>query len=329
MQFLNHMQTADYSKHFASKACFNLILSLLNAKSRSLNQLQNDLKISSDDYSQINNTINFLMDEDVIYLDDKFNVALRKNKISEISKIRLQLDEEIIKLLNSPGRTKLLANALQLNSDYGLCIDGFRISKNWIGLLSLYYSFGIITFPHKDRFWPIKVEYVTNFIEILPLSLDRFWEDSKAFSYEDLKKKLANQEVAGAIAEQWILEKEKKRLKEHPLNSEIKCISNEFVNAGFDIASFKTTTSVQYDKFIEVKSYGEFPRFFLSSNEIEKARLLQSDYYLIIVDRTKMQYEDYSPIEIINPYNILLNGPPQDQFSIKPSILEITIAVKK
>ena len=80
------------------------------------------------------------------------------------------------------------------------------------------------------------------------------------------------------------------------------------MTAGFDILSFSTNQSYILDREVEVKSYVGQPHFYLSRNEYERAKENKNGYFLYIVDREKIDNNDYSPEIIGNPFESLKNS---------------------
>lgn len=63
------------------------------------------------------------------------------------------------------------------------------------------------------------------------------------------------------------------------------------------------------DRFIEVKSYSQKTGFYWTKNEIDESINKKSNYYIYLVDRERMNQDQYSPIIISNPYeNIFKNS---------------------
>ena len=120
-------------------------------------------------------------------------------------------------------------------------------------------------------------------------------------SLEKLKLQLEQQEKQGEMAELFVLEYEKKRISNAILNKDIKRVSLIDVAAGYDIVSYDSDEAVEYDRFIEVKSYVGSPHFYWSNNEIETAKLYGNKYYIYLVDASKMIDEKYVPDIICNP----------------------------
>lgn len=124
-------------------------------------------------------------------------------------------------------------------------------------------------------------------------------------SLNQLKENLKLKEEMGKIAEDFVLEYELKRLKNHSLFNKISIISNIDVSAGFDIVSFESIESKELDRFIEVKSYNKFLEFYWSKNEIEISKKKRKKYYLYLVDRSRILEKSYVPKIIRDPYSLI------------------------
>jgi len=130
----------------------------------------------------------------------------------------------------------------------------------------------------------------------------------KNLTKQDLKESLELRDKLGLEAELFVLEFENKRLKDHPFAKRIKRISDEDVCAGYDIESFSDSFSVFPNRFIEVKSYSESISFFWSRNEVEKAKSLREEYYLYLVDRSKLAEKDYKPKILQDPWSKIMKS---------------------
>lgn len=150
-----------------------------------------------------------------------------------------------------------------------------------------------------------------------PLFANLKKEASKKVSIEALKKQLEKQELQGEIAELFVLNFEKNRLGNLATFSErIKRISVIDVSAGYDIVSFEGITSIDYDRFIEVKSYIGNPHFYWSKNEIDVATLYDDKYYLYLVDAEKIEHPNYEPLIIRNPAKYVIQS---DSWLMQPT----------
>lgn len=120
-------------------------------------------------------------------------------------------------------------------------------------------------------------------------------------SLEKLKEQLEKQEIQGELAEMFVMNYEKRRLASSAKQSSIKRISLIDVKAGYDILSYETESSTEYDRFIEVKSYSGNPHFYWSQNEIKTAELLEGKYHIYLIDILKINNPDYEPTIIKDP----------------------------
>ena len=90
---------------------------------------------------------------------------------------------------------------------------------------------------------------------------------------------------------------------------DINWVAEYIVNAGYDIASYNSEEDTFLNRFIEVKSFeGEKPYFFWSKNEFRESKIRKNQYWLYLVNRNKINDNDYYPTMINNPFeNILQN----------------------
>ena len=138
----------------------------------------------------------------------------------------------------------------------------------------------------------------------------------RKLSLEELKSKLEQQEEQGAKAEEFVLAFERTRLQGSPLSHKVKQISEIDVTAGYDIISFADCASVEYDRYIEVKSFKGSPHFYWSKNEIEVATLYGEMYYIYLVDIDRLADTDYCPQIICNPSKMVVES---DSWILQPS----------
>lgn len=124
-----------------------------------------------------------------------------------------------------------------------------------------------------------------------------------------LEKMLAQKQIYGREAEEFVLKYERKRLVAHKQIQNVEIISDYDVQAGYDIVSYEGVMSEDIDRFIEVKSYSGVPHFHWSRNEMDVSRVKKGQYHLYLVDRAQMNNEDYCPQIIKNPHNTVLEQP--------------------
>jgi len=154
--------------------------------------------------------------------------------------------------------------------------------------------------------------YSNNNLIINPCYLDYYKKSiSKTrhkLTLDNLKNLLNKNEIYGKEAEVFILSYEKNRLKNHPKNGKISIISELDVGSGYDIISFNDENSLEFNRFIEVKSFSRELKFYWSANEITAAKRLNSNYYIYIVNRDKIFDDDYAPMIISNPFESIFNN---------------------
>lgn len=123
--------------------------------------------------------------------------------------------------------------------------------------------------------------------------------EQKKLTLKALKKRLEDEELAGEKAELFVIDFERKRVG-MPLSEKIIRISEIDVTAGYDIVSFESNNSQKPDRFIEVKAVSH-NGFYWSKNEYEKAKLKGEEYFLYLVDLSKVNNPEYGPEIICNP----------------------------
>lgn len=131
-------------------------------------------------------------------------------------------------------------------------------------------------------------------------------EHRKKITLDQLRQKQEEQNERGLKAEEFVEAYERRRL---PSKAEsIKRISDIDVTAGYDIISFSSDSSEQYDRFIEVKSYVGSEHFFWSENEFDVAKIKGDRYVLCLVNFERINEEGYEPLFIIDPYKEIFSG---------------------
>lgn len=132
-------------------------------------------------------------------------------------------------------------------------------------------------------------------------------KQKKKLSLEQLKRKLEKNAIVGELAEQFVLDFERKRLPDD-MRNKIRIISNIDVTAGYDIVSYETSSSTEIDRFIEVKAVNQEMKFYWSENEYEVAKLKGIRYYIYLVDLANINKENYEPMIICNPANSIMKS---------------------
>ena len=179
-----------------------------------------------------------------------------------------------------------------VQSQYGFKNECFPLKLSSVRNVLLSQGFLCVNRSVTGSYFYVSPEYET-------LVASHCVKKRKAMSLEQLKKRLENNELAGERAELFALEYEHRRLGPEG-GTKVKRISDIDVSAGYDIVSVNTPDSLKTNRFIEVKAISE-AGFFWSKNEYEVAKLLATDYYLYLIDLTKICNDNYEPEIINNP----------------------------
>lgn len=163
---------------------------------------------------------------------------------------------------------------------------GYRLLLQKLGLLS--------SDPNDPHIFKCNIN------NSLMLGLDLRRKKKLNYQNRPVEKLLLQQEKnrqLGELAEKYVFDFECRRLE----RDDIMLVSEIDYAAGFDIASFSSNQSEEFDRFIEVKSYSLKCRFFWSKNEIKVAKEIGNKYFLYLVDRSQMHDAAYEPQIIQNP----------------------------
>lgn len=124
----------------------------------------------------------------------------------------------------------------------------------------------------------------------------------RKLSLSQLIEKLEEERLMGEEGERFVLDYERSRCNfSQSQLDRIKQISEVDVSAGYDIISFHEANNEQR-RYIEVKTYNGKTHFHWSVNEISSSKLRRKNYYIYLVDYTKINDNDYKPTLICDPY---------------------------
>ncbi|MEA4871531.1 MAG: DUF3883 domain-containing protein [Synergistaceae bacterium] len=151
-------------------------------------------------------------------------------------------------------------------------------------------------------------------------------EYRKAMTLERLKKEIERNAEVGELAEHFAYLYEQNRFTNFEKAKYIKLISELDVCAGYDMISFESEDSQDYDRFIEVKALSKEKDFYWSKNEIETAKYKGKSYYLYLVEISKIKEKSYVPWIIRNPANFLFKS---DDWSIEPQSYHLKYTLLK
>lgn len=186
------------------------------------------------------------------------------------------------------------------DADGELWVDSMCIPTTFAGLPLWLVEFEVAKRDKVGaRFWRVSEAYEAVFLESLRQSNRR--QTPKGMTALQLAQKLKQNSLSGKEAEDWVVEFERQRLAGHRFLDQVRRVSDENVQEGYDIVSFSSTKALHHDLFIEVKSFATTKRFFWSRNEIAVAEGIGEEYCLYLVDRDRMLDDGYVPQMIRGP----------------------------
>ncbi len=227
---------------------------------------------------------------DLAYRNILYSEQFCRDRLLEWFLSSLHQDQEFYKIFSSEHTSRdFVVNAVQ--------IDRSAFGLDYINIMNLLLSFDFLK-PHPS--FPQKKFIVNAWWKKF---FDRFLAPEirkRQVSLEDLKQRQEQQQIDGEKAEKYVLDFEINRLN----NKEwIEWVAPYDTSLWYDILSYKHKDSFENDRFIEVKSFVWDPRFYRSKNEISKADKYWEKYCLYLIDRSKIDQDNYEPTIIINPYS--------------------------
>ena len=126
-------------------------------------------------------------------------------------------------------------------------------------------------------------------------------------SLEELQKRLIRDAENGEKAERFAWQYEKARLMQLGINKDPLSISSIDVMAGYDMVSYESDQSENYDRFIEIKAVSR-SGFFWSKNEYEVAKAKGERYFLYLVELSRIDDPGYAPEMIRNPATSIMEA---------------------
>lgn len=243
----------------------------------------NDNQIKADQCISLHKSETFF--EKVIIYEKLFKLLLEENKLDVF------FNQKTTKQNSETKQYYIKGNQIPFSLN---CIKKFLINIEFLELVEDTHN----TYFVKNIFNDFFTSYIIERLKKISIK--------RKISLTQLKEIQNQQSKYGYEAESFVLKFELNRLSKHPTKNNIKIISEEFSNAGYDIESFCSDDSVVNDKFIEVKSYSENLSFYWPRNEVDTAKELGDFYFIYLVDRNQMNNDGYKPIEIQNPAKTIL-----------------------
>ena len=237
--------------------------------------------------------------------DDRFSDFQSRYLFSRII-VKTELLNDIFNVINLLNKDK--------NNNLWISCRDKRIDSSADRMLRLFQQLNFADFNDGNIFiHNEKAEWLINVIGY-GLTIDE----------STLMKILESCREVGSLAEELVMNYEKKRLCDcgrEDLSSLVVRISKVNVSAGYDILSFNCDSPVSNpNRFVEVKgtSASEIA-FFISRNELDKAKELQDNYWIYCVLNTKQ--ESLRKIKTIkNPYKTFFST---KNYAIEPVLWRV------
>ena len=237
------------------------------------------------------------------FLSKTRHIECKNDKI--IKRIQFEsnslIDELIFFYYSILTNNKQLNNALFVNSKFTInedeiSIDIYSVQIRYRVFFTILQNLGLLIKSDNNGIVIIKNYTLAKKFLGRPL---------KKISPEEFEKEQEQKRINGIEAEKFVLAFENKRLGE----KHIDWVAQYIVNEGYDIASYNKLDDLDYNRFIEVKSYeGKIPYFYWSRNEVDVAKRKSEKYWIYLVNRAKMNNKDYEPIMKQNPIMSVLNN---------------------
>ncbi len=286
---------------------------------------------------KLGKSINFLNqeeDESIVLCGDA-ELFLDKMNERDITKLTLEQKKLVTSFLLDNWIFNDLVNFVIKRQEQFLIYKGHR-SKYCGILISMMKNLSLIKDTEDDLFFRLNREHNDYWNENLRLNIlieefpnelidlrefwDKFFTDQE-FTEEDLERILKIQKKIGETGEEIAFEIEKNIVSTYSnpdLLKEVKLISKDYVNKGYDLLSVCPDGR---RKYIEVKStIGKKMRFFFSRNEYAKSIEYKSDYWIYFVYFNEKSCKMFNNIKELIDSGVLI---------LEPNLYEVNIPFEK
>lgn len=272
----------NWSNNFLSLKDTIDLLSFIKNLQFSPNDIMEDwVKNPYAEIGKTRNTIALLVDLDVLTLDAGGKIHWNDKQLIKKGPRGLKiyfenvfLEKNKVVLLNLVPYDKLYYS--EQTSLYGFYRNNSPLK--FTGGLNLLISFGVIS-QINDYYVEIKnKKYEGLIIDKVKGALNGLG----AITPEALKRLIDAKNIIGEKSEVEALRYELKRLTDLGIKKKPLRVSLLDVAKGYDMLSYESSNSTTYDRFIEIKSFNNH-QFYISKNEMTKAKELDDKYYLYLV----------------------------------------------
>ena len=262
-------------------------------------------------FKKFHDTISLLISIGFLATDDDGYVIVDKLIKPGTDDIKVLMGKAFLEKFLICGTLEDLCIAAQFDvKNDQVIVDSYAIPWSYRNLRILLLEIDFFQRPSiHTRHWRCADYTQKTFLEVLREKNEAIANKAK-LSPSQLKRIHDAQALAGQKTERWVLEWERRRLTGHKLISQVSLVSESDVSAGYDIISFSGISSLNYDRYIEVKSYTDRPNFYWSAKEVETAQRLDAEYAICLVDRDRTGEENYEPTLLFDPYRRFISKEP-------------------
>jgi hypothetical protein len=238
-----------------------------------------DLKNTVYDQIAIDNSIELLIS--LKFIKARWNKLIKTNKNNY--SMLAEFKDELYARIRSTYRNMLM-DIFSVNISYDENAALYYIKRNSVelslsGMIMLLSGLAVINTTNTNI-------YILDKTLINNKKMSGIEEVDNKVSIYVLRNSLHMKDFLGSEAERIALEFEVNLLNKNNINKKPEIISDIDVAAGYDIVSYMNDKSDKPDKFIEVKSCADDSyKFYISSNEVEIAKVKGENYYLYLYNR--------------------------------------------
>ena len=208
----------------------------------------------------------------VVHLDRR-DVLLSPEKLQMV----------VIELLLEKNKTVLFEMIPFDNLNYSESSGAYGFYRNhcplrYSGALNLLAAFGALK-QTDDHYVEIESHEV---LRLVIAKVEEAQTKTGGITPEALRRLIERKRIVGEKSEAFALKYENSRLDELGITRRALQVSLLDVSKGFDLMSYESANSPTYDRCIEVKTFNT-GTFYLSKNELLKAKELSNRYYIYLV----------------------------------------------
>ena len=270
----------DWSHHFLKIDSIGSLLRLVKGTPFDSGDIKSDwVNNPYTSLRTIKNTLALLSHLKILTTHKKDKYRLSKDKIPTSQAINGLLQQRLI----DETHTEILASIPFASLFFDMPKQLYIFSRNsspmqYTGMINFLVSLGMLS-EEGAHYLAVRDK------ALLKLLVEKVQQSSRrkgVITPEALSELLDKKTRVGFVSEQHALAYEQTRLRNLGIKRSPEHVSLLDVSKGFDIASFESLGSSEFDRFIEVKTF-QYGAFYISRNELQVAKALGNNYYLYLV----------------------------------------------